>query len=161
MIGNNNRAIGVHRVNVLLYDPQNLNPVTATGRYYLPDNTFLQNKYIVGVQALVYAAGAVIAYPMPQSSPSEAVLGQSCRYAQISELLSCYLTLYNQQNRLVIENFPILQLDNNQYFIPAATNVENKIIPITGYFNFRQSFVYTPAAAVGANTQLALAFYYQ
>lgn len=157
MKGNNIKCVGVNRLNVLLYDPQNITAGNSTGRFYLPDHTFLQSKYIVGVQCLVYAPA--IYTELPQNSPSESVLGITCLYAQPSVLQNFYLTLYNKNGGIAIENFPLLQLNNNNYF--GVTVPDNKIIPIEGYFNFRESFVFTPNQAVGSNNQTTLAFYYK
>lgn len=153
-VGNNIKADGSYRIKVSISNDQKL--ATAKGIFYLPDNEFLQNKLIVGLK-VSFSVGNWA--DVPTVSPSETVLGGLFYYEQYINLKEYYLTLYDHKNKLVIENLPLMQLNNNNPV--GATPQPNKIIPIYGYFNLRQSYIYLPTVTTNYLVYTSLEFFYK
>ena len=127
MLGNNVKSAKVKRVLVSLSNG------SAQGRFQLPDDPDLDRKNIVGL-SVSFSSGnfgdvsAITPYNegnllirIPADNDTQAKRG--------------FITIYNDKNEIIIENFPLLGLFNR----PTAT--VNRIMPITGKIKSRSSYI--------------------
>lgn len=127
MLGNNLRSAKIKRVLVPLTNG------SAQGRFQLPEDPELERKNIVGV-SVSFAAGTYgdISAITPYTEGNLLVRIPRDTDPQAKRF---FLTLYNQQNEIIVENFPLYALYNR-----TAADVA-RIIPINGKIKARQSFL--------------------
>jgi hypothetical protein len=138
MQGNNVRCAKVKRILVPLTE------ASQQGRYQLPDDPDLDKKNIVGLSASF--AEFLFVGDVSRDTPYY-INGVNLKIPFDSSPLAkqSFLTLYNEKNEIMIENFPLIGLFNR----PNPTT--NKIFPITGKIKTRQSFVSIAGVTVGLN----------
>lgn len=136
MLGNNIRCAKVKRILIPLTE------ASQQGRYQLPDDPDLDKKNIVGLSASFAEFLAV--GDVAQNTPYF-INGVRLQIPFDSNLITkqSYLTLYNDKNEIMVENFPFQGLFNR----PSPT--VNKILPITGKIKTRQSYVSVAGVVVG------------
>lgn len=148
MLGNNKTTNKVKRV---------LIPITGTasGRFFLPEDPEIERFTIVGISASL-------------SAPTLGDISRDTPYTDGNRLIKIttdtgnfskrsFLTLYSNDNTILLDNFPIQALFNRQ----SATN--NRIYPITGKISTRKSYISIPgrlAIVSGTTETFYLNFYY-
>jgi hypothetical protein len=140
--GNNYKCDKILSINVPLVNPALVNAVLGT--YFLPDIPELTNKEIVGIVG-------------------SRTIGENFRDIQNSICWTAsYLTIYNFNNLIIYDRFPVPALYNNDTNT-GVTNF-NKIPPINNKINLRQSFItfaqgqnFSPS---GKTLAIGLTFFY-
>ena len=148
MLGNNQKTDKVKRILVSISG-------TSGGKIFLPENPEIERFTIVGISASL-SAGTFgdISRNTPYTDGNRVVriITDSGNIASRS-----FLTLYGQDNTIMLDNFPILALYNRA----SATN--NRIYPISGKISTRNSFINIPgrlALAAGISETFYLNFFY-
>jgi len=148
MLGNNITTNKVKRI---------LIPITgsASGRYFLPEDPEIERFTIVGISASLSAGNfGDVSRITPYTDQNNVVriVRDNATLAERS-----FLTLYSNDNTILLDNFPMLALYNRS----SATN--NRIYPITGKISTRKSFISIPgriATAAGTAETFYLNFFY-
>jgi hypothetical protein len=118
--GNNYKCDKILSINVPLTNPALVNQVIGT--YFLPDIPELTNKQIVGI---------IGSNTIGENFINIAGLGAAWS--------SSYLTIYDVNNLIIFDRFPLPALSNND--INTGGVNFNKIPPINNKINLRQSFI--------------------
>jgi hypothetical protein len=144
--GNNYKCDKIISINVPLTNPALVNQITGT--YFLPDIPELTNKQIVGI---------IGSNTIGENFLNIANLGAAWD--------SSYLTLYDINNIIIYDRFPLPALTNNDVQT-GGVNI-NKIPPINNKINLRQSFIsfaqgqnFAPGVVNGKTLAIGLTFFY-
>lgn len=160
MYGNNIEATGFQRVNVLLKD--NTDPaatvVVPGKRYYFPENPFLENKKIVGIEA--HGRRNV---PASLSGDLNDLSGtEGASNTLTSQARFFYVTLYDKKGFIKFENVPLTSLIQAPDPAGLIVALHKRIKPYSGMIDFSRSYIYIPAnllVSVGIS-YVPITFYY-
>jgi hypothetical protein len=159
--GNNRESIKIRRVEIPLYDPINQNS-TGVGNYYFPEIPELNNKEIVGIQALTanptFGTSKIIENFNPNFITPNTPNGFAYN-ADFATYAVSTLTLTGTDNIKVIDSFPVMQLIGGPWdTFPAA---KLKIFPFSVKINIRNSFISVYQVTVVQKLIANFNFYYR
>lgn len=154
--GNNREAVKIKRFSVPI---QFETGVLNYARYYLPELPEINKGKVVGIQAHLRLENLTQPsyVPVPTTNPgtgSGTGVNWGTLYGKISTL-----NLVNDEDRLVIENFPLIQLSG---FNATDPNVQ-KIMPFDLKVNTKKSYIYffpQSAAVISSLFYVNLTFFY-
>ena len=157
-IGNNLESYKAKRVTINLFnDPSSSNNY---GKYFFDEYPELQNKKIVGIKLNSGAIDRAVLqddfYEVSNSLDNN--LGIVTGYIDVTSYAKyLFLNIYNKENELIIQNFPIVNLAQN--FINNNDQYNRgKIMPFDMYINLKRSFIFSNLVFNAPTDQLTVSF---
>lgn len=154
--GNNREAVKIKRIQIPIVFETG---VTNYNRFYLPEIPEINKGKVVGIQAFfcIGAAGQAKAVPVPVINTTANNLGINFPTA-----LGKYATLnlLDSDDKLIIENFPLMQLSG--FNAPSIAGSTQKVIPFDIKINTRRSYIYyfRPTTTQTGTLFVNLSFFY-
>lgn len=150
--GNNYQAVKTKRVNVTLNAAtNNINP-----RFYFPDIPELNDVQIVGIEAHMTRPVGLLFGDLFYTSTST-------NFWTVPLIQYSFINLVNNNNELIIQNFPAIGLFNVTALNPnvqiASVQKSGKIFPIYSKLNLRQCYIYI-ANFIATETAIASFTFY-
>lgn len=160
--GNNYEAVKAKRVVTnLFYDDLS---TTLNGRYFFNEYPDLNEKTIVGIKFNTNTAGFDNTEDFFQIGLGAGTgyldnnIGQQVLYADRATGRYLYLNLYNNENELILQNFPLNLLNPP---LLSTTTLGGKITAFNSKLNLKNSYIFcTYPVALPALVAVSLTFYY-
>jgi hypothetical protein len=138
------------------------------GRYYFDEIRELTGKNIVGFNVDAGNINALFQSNLPQLDLTTFVNNAPLYVAELQlTLQSFYLNFYNENEELIIENFPCAaaanynEVKNFPVLYPGRFKYKN-IIPLDTKINIRKSYIFGNFSALGIdNLGISVNFYYK
>jgi hypothetical protein len=159
--GNNYEAVKAKRILVNLFRDGVGSQIY--GKYFFDEYPELNNKTIVGIkwnQNFDSQDENVSSDFYVQSDYSSNNLGIGVYYADNFDAQTLFLNLYNSNNELIIQNFPLSCLNQPLNILPI-NNMYGNITPFDVKLNLKASYIFvTQIGNPAARTAVSLTFYY-
>jgi hypothetical protein len=160
-IGNNLESYKSKRVTINLFNDPNASNQFA--KYYFDEYPELQNKKIVGIKFNAGVIGGLYEGEDFQEvyNSLDNNIGQNSGYVDnLGYARYLFLNLYNKNNELIIQNFPLVNLCQN--FNTYDQYNRGKIIPFDCYLNLKRSYIFSSLVYTGPTQEstVSLTFYY-
>lgn len=159
--GNNITAVKAKRVVVNLFnDPAASNNFA---KYYFDEYPELNNKKIVGIKFNAGVIGGVYAGEDFQGvyNNLDNNIGQQSGYVgNLGYARFLYLNLYDKENNLIIQNYPLANLSQPLNYYTTSNN--GKILAVDTYLNLKNSYIFSSQVYTGPTQEssVSLTFFY-
>lgn len=159
--GNNIKAYKSKRVIINLFNDPNSSNQFA--KYYFDEYPELNNKKIVGIKFNAGTIGGLYEGEDFQGvyNSLDNNIGQNSGYVDnLGYARFLFLNLYDRENNLIIQNYPLVNLCQN--FVTYDQYNRGKIIPFDVYLNLKRSYIFSSQVYTGPTQEstVSLTFYY-